>query len=124
MTPTDFDSLVARALARIPARFRKLLDNVVLIVEPEPRQPGLLGLYEGRPRTERSVSEPFSVPDRITIYQGPHERAAHSIDDLERIVADTVWHEVAHYFGMDEQQVRKAELRRESRRSGRTPRRL
>jgi len=124
MTPTDFDALVARALKRIPGRFRKLLDNVVLIVEPEPARPGLLGLYEGRPLTQRSLSEPYSMPDRITIYQGPHERAANSLDDLERIVADTVWHEIAHYFGMDEPQVRKAELRRESRRHGRTPRRL
>ncbi len=124
MTPTDFDALVARALARIPARFRKLLDNVVLVVEAESRTPGLLGLYEGRPRTERSISEPFAAPDRITIYQGPHERAAHSVDDLERIVADTVWHEIAHFFGMDERQVRTAEKRRESRRAGRTPRRL
>jgi predicted Zn-dependent protease with MMP-like domain len=124
MTPADFDALVARALKRIPLRFRKLLDNVVLIVEAEPSRPGLLGLYEGRPRTQRSISEPYSMPDRITIYQGPHERAANSMDDLERIVADTVWHEVAHYFGMDEPQVRKAEMRRESRRLGRTPRRL
>ncbi len=124
MTPTDFDALVARALGRIPQRFRKLLDNVVLIVEPEPARPGLLGLYEGRPRTQRSVSEPYSMPDRITIYQGPHERAANSMDDLERIVADTVWHEIAHYFGLDEPQVRRAEMRREARRLGRTPRRL
>lgn len=123
MSPEDFDQVVSRALQRIPTRFRKLLDNVVLIVEPEPPQPGLLGLYEGRPRTVRSVAEPFSFPDRITIYQGPHERSAHSIEDLEQMVADTVWHEIAHYFGMDERQVRRAELRRESRRLGRTPRR-
>ena len=124
MTPADFDALVARALGRIPIKFRKLLDNVVLVVEPEPQRSGLLGLYEGRPRTQRSVSEPFALPDRITIYQGPHERAANSHDDLERIVADTVWHEIAHHFGMDEPQVRRAELRREARRLRRTPRRL
>ncbi|MEO8026555.1 MAG: metallopeptidase family protein, partial [Bryobacteraceae bacterium] len=100
MDPADFDQLVARALGRIPVKFRKLLDNVVLVVEPESRQGGLLGLYEGRPRTERSVMEPFAFPDRITIYQGPHERAATSLEHLEQMVADTVWHEIAHYFGM------------------------
>ena len=89
--------------------------NVVLVVEPEPPRPGLLGLYQGRPLTERSVSEPFAVPDQITIYQGPHERMARSLGDLESIVEDTVWHEVAHYFGMNERQVERAERVREAR---------
>ena len=111
----EFDSLVARALRRIPPRFRKLLDNIVIVVEREPREAGLLGLYQGRPLTERSVSEGFRLPDQITIYQGPHERMARNPVHLEEIVADTVWHEIAHYFGMDEAQVRRAERRRERR---------
>lgn len=52
------------------------------------------------------------MPDRITIYQGPHERMAKDRSDLLRLVRETVWHEVAHYFGMDEGQVRLAERRR------------
>ena len=108
----EFDRIVARALRRIPGRFRKRLDNVVLMVEREPDRPGLLGLYEGRPLTQRSVGESFTLPDRITIYQGPHERMARSRIHLEEIVADTVWHEIAHYFGMDEPEVRRAERRR------------
>ena len=104
--------MVERALKKIPARFRKRLDNVVFVVEPEPRQRGLLGLYQGRPLTERSVSEGFQMPDQITIYQGPHERMARDLEDLEENVADTVWHEIAHYFGMDEKQVRRAERAR------------
>jgi predicted Zn-dependent protease with MMP-like domain len=109
----EFDNIVERALARIPARFRHRMENVILVVEQEPPRPGLLGLYQGRPRTVRSVAEPWSMPDQITIYQGPHERMARSMAELEKIVADTVWHEIAHYFGMDEAQVRRAELRRE-----------
>jgi len=82
-------------------------------VEPEPPHPGLLGLYQGRPLTHRSVWESFAMPDRITIYQGPHERLARgNIERLEQMVADTVWHEIAHYFGMDEARVRRAEYRR------------
>ena len=92
------------------------MQNVILVVEPEPPQPDLLGLYQGRPLTERSVSDPFAVPDRITIYQGPHERMARSLRELERIVEDTVWHEVAHYFGMNERQVERAERVREAQR--------
>jgi predicted Zn-dependent protease with MMP-like domain len=107
--PREFDALVARALRRIPLRFRKLLDNVAIVVEKEPSRPGLLGLYHGRPLTRRSVSDGFTMPDQITIYQGPHERMARGKEHLEQIVAETVWHEIAHYFGMDEAQVRRAE---------------
>jgi predicted Zn-dependent protease with MMP-like domain len=111
--PHDFDALVERALARIPRRFRKRLETIVVVVEREPPRPGLLGLYQGRPLTERSVSEGFRMPDQITIYQGPHERMARTESQLEEIVADTVWHEIAHYFGMDEGEVRRAERRRQ-----------
>lgn len=112
MSPREFDRLVEECLDVIPPRFRRLLDNVVFVVEAEPRRPGLLGLYEGRPLTERSVSEPVRMPDRIVIYQGPHERLARDREELRRLVRETIWHEVAHYFGMEERQVRRAERRR------------
>jgi predicted Zn-dependent protease with MMP-like domain len=126
MNAADFDRLVAQAYARIPTRFRRRLKNVALVVEPEPspeqfargrvgRGGTLLGLYEGRPLTTRSVFESFAMPDRITIFQGPHERLAQSPEHLARMVSDTVWHEVAHYFGMTEAQVRAAEVRRRRR---------
>lgn len=115
MSPSDFDALVERALRVIPARFRRRLKNVVFVVEPEPPRPGLLGLYEGRPLPRRSVHDSFAMPDRITIFQGPHERMAHSRPHLERLVQDTIWHEVAHYFGMDEARVRRAERVRRAR---------
>lgn len=114
----EFDRVVKSALRRIPRRFRRLLDNIVLVVEREPPQSNLLGLYQGRPRTGRSVGDGFVLPDQITIYQGPHERMARTPAELEQLVADTVWHEVAHYFGMSEVQVRRTERRR-ARHSGR-----
>jgi predicted Zn-dependent protease with MMP-like domain len=72
----------------------------------------LLGLYRGRPLTARSVSDGFVMPDQIVIFQGPHERLARDPAHLEKLVEETVWHEVAHYFGMDEARVRSAERRR------------
>jgi predicted Zn-dependent protease with MMP-like domain len=75
--------------------------------------------YEGRPLTARSVFEPFSMPDRILIFQGPHERLARSPEHLAQLVEETIWHEVAHYFGMDEAQVRAAERKRRARRTAR-----
>ena len=120
MDPRAFDELVERALAKVPKRFRTRMRNVAIVVESEPSkrqlrgspQSTLLGLYEGRPLTVRSVSDSFVLPDRITIFQGPHERLARSPDHLQELVDDTVWHEVAHYFGMDEARVRSAERRR------------
>jgi predicted Zn-dependent protease with MMP-like domain len=112
MSPREFDRLVEQALKAIPARFRRRMENVVLVVEQEPPAPGLLGLYQGRPLTERSVGESFVMPDRITIYQGPHERLARNPRHLKKMVEDTVWHEIAHYFGMDEARVRRAERER------------
>ena len=112
MRAEEFDEIVERALQGIPGRFRKRLENVAIVVEPEPPRPGLLGLYQGVPLTMRGVGDSFRMPDKITIYQGPHERLARDRAHLERMVADTVWHEIAHYFGMDEARVRRAERRR------------
>ena len=108
----EFELLVENALRGIPWQFRRQMNNVAIVVEQEPRRPGLLGLYEGRPLASRSVFEGFAMPDKITIFQGPHERLARTRAQLEQMVADTVWHEIAHHFGMDEAQVRKAERRR------------
>jgi predicted Zn-dependent protease with MMP-like domain len=123
VSPEDFDRLVDRACAKIPRRFRRRLENVAFVVEAEP-SPGqlaearvprgstLLGLYRGRPLTRRSVADAFVLPDQIVIFQGPHERSARTPAHLQELVEQTVWHEVAHYFGMDEARVRTAERAR------------
>lgn len=127
MRKSDFDEIVEKAFGNIPARFRGRMNNVAIVVEDEPSAgllqargvpPGgtLLGLYEGRPLMYRSVFEPFALPDRITIFQGPHERLAGSREDLERLVEQTLWHEIAHHFGMNEREVRAAERLRRMRR--------
>ena len=112
MRGRDFEQLVEQALAELPAGFRRRLRNVLMVVEDEPPQPGLLGLYQGHPLTQRSSFTPVSMPDRITIYQGPHERASRNLNELKHMVSETVWHEIGHYFGLDERQVRQAERRR------------
>jgi predicted Zn-dependent protease with MMP-like domain len=127
MRTSDFDEIVEKALHNIPSRFRSRMNNLAIVVEDESttallRARGvsaggtLLGLYEGRPLTHRSVFEPFSLPDRITVFQGPHERLARNRDDLERLVEQTLWHEIAHHFGMNEREVRAAERLRRMRR--------
>lgn len=112
MDPRDFDKLVDECMDVVPRLFRPRLKNVLFVVEQEPSRPGLLGLYEGIPLNKRSVSFAPPGPDKITIFQGPHERMARNEADLRRLVSETIWHEVAHYFGMNEAEVRRAERAR------------
>ena len=111
-----FDRLVADALRSIPRRFRDAMANVVIVVEDEPsrallREMGidppdtLLGLYQGTPLTERQWDYGNTLPDRILLFQGPHERASRSEDDLVVAIGETLIHEIGHYFGMDEAQI-------------------
>ena len=117
-----FERMVEDAFLRIPGRFRRRIQNLAIVVEDEPgidelrrarcpRHSTLLGLYHGIPLTERTSAYGMVLPDKISIYQGPIERLARNERELRRIVEDTVWHEVGHYFGMNERQIREAELR-------------
>ncbi len=111
MQRPEFEAIVERALRRIPRAFRRRMQNLVIIVEEE-GPPGLLGLYEGQPLVHRSVFDPYRFPDRIVIFQRPHERLARNPRDLEELVYETLWHEIGHYFGLSERAIRAAERRR------------
>ncbi len=114
LAPADFDALVDRAVANLPVRFRARMQNLVIVVQPQGPSPDLLGLYEGLPITERQSNAPAAFgPDRIRIFQRPHEQMARTLPELERILTDTVWHEVGHYFGLSEREIHAAEERRE-----------
>jgi predicted Zn-dependent protease with MMP-like domain len=109
VTRRRFEQLAAEALDELPAWVHERLDNVEVVVEDEP-PPGrsLLGLYEGVPLTRRGESYTWALPDRITLYQGPLEHAARMAGDraLKRVIADTVVHEVAHFFGISDERLR------------------
>jgi predicted Zn-dependent protease with MMP-like domain len=116
MQREKFESLVADALASIPRHFRDAMQNLVIVVEDEPSRallremdispPGtLLGLYTGTPLTERRWDYGNTLPDRVMIFQGPHEREAEDEDDLVVAIAETLIHEIGHYFGMSEEQI-------------------
>ncbi len=117
-----FEQLVEEGLARIPEKFRKLLENVAIVIEDEPtpqqlRRTGvrrgslLLGLYEGVPHTGRFGQTPI-LPDKITVFQRPIETVARTPQAVRKEVAKTVWHEIGHYFGLSEHAVRKAQTKR------------
>jgi len=106
-----FRRLVHRAIDDLPEEFRRRLENVAIVVEreasPEDRREAgledgddLFGLYVGTPLTDR-VDYHMVLPDRILIFQGPHERAF-APGELEIEIQRTVAHEVAHFFGIDD----------------------
>ena len=100
-----FEELVAEGLRLIPPELVLAMSNVAVLIEAEPpaEEPTLLGLYEGTPLTERDEWwAAGSLPDRITIFQGPLERMCADEDDLREEVAVTVVHEIAHHFGIDD----------------------
>ncbi len=103
----EFDGLVSAALDGIPPELAGLIDNCVVLVEPEPPadDPGLLGLYVGVPLTERDSSYTFLPPDRIFVYRGPLLRRCTSAEELVEEVCITVVHEIAHHFGIDDDEL-------------------
>ena len=104
--PARFEEMVADALDGLPAELGRLMSNVAVTVEHAPGPPGLLGLYEGIPLTDRTMNYAGVLPDRITIYR----QAICAISRSEQEVADqvrrTVIHEVAHHFGIGDERLR------------------
>jgi predicted Zn-dependent protease with MMP-like domain len=108
----QFEELVSRAVADIPKRFADHLENVSFMVASEPSREQLgthvglhgrvtlLGLYEGIPLPLRNNGYSGVLPDIITIFKQPHEMMAHDLEQMRGQVHQTVWHEVAHYFGL------------------------
>jgi predicted Zn-dependent protease with MMP-like domain len=109
----DLEALVVDALERLPEVFRERLGSVAIVIEDEPtpdqlasvRAHGLYGLYQGVPRTAWAADQ-ASVPSKITIFRGPLTRTHHSPERLAAAVADTVYHEIAHHFGISDARLR------------------
>lgn len=107
LTDDAFDVLVADALDRIPEGLARLMDNVVVLVEAEPpaEDPELLGLYVGTPLTERGSEYTFHAPDQVFIFRGPLLRMCLDLEELAEEIEITVVHEIAHHFGIDDDQL-------------------
>jgi predicted Zn-dependent protease with MMP-like domain len=101
-----FEELVADALDDIPEELGRLMENVVVLVVDEPDEPGLLGVYDGVPLTERGEAYggygTFPMPDRIEIYRRPICALCATEAEVVEQVTITVVHEVAHHFGIDD----------------------
>ncbi len=118
LTDAEFEAAVQDAIDSIPEEFLDDLENVAIVIADEPdeedfegdglytEEGDLLGLYDGLSLAERDSGYGFGdYPDTITIFKGPHERLEGDRAEIIEEVRRTVVHEIAHYFGMDEDQV-------------------
>jgi len=122
VTRARFRQLVDEALETIPQKFRDAMQNIAIVVEDEPTPEQLeqvdieppdtlLGLYEGTPLTERHWAHGNTLPDKVTLFQGPIEDASDDEDDLVVAIGETLIHEIGHYFGLSEEEIEEIEER-------------
>ncbi|HEX8993988.1 MAG TPA: metallopeptidase family protein [Candidatus Paceibacterota bacterium] len=122
MSPVEFEKLVAEiGFSPVPEKFRPLISNVALTIEDEPDEETrkstglsdnetLLGLYIGVPHTARGDMYNLALPDKIIIYRLPSlETAEEDGISVRQVVEETIWHEVAHHFGLSEEEVERRE---------------
>ncbi len=107
MDDAGFERAIQEALDALPEPLRRAMSNVDVVVEEEsPPGERLLGLYEGVPLTERSSQYGGVLPDKITLFRGPLERRAGFDDErLRAEIRHTIWHEVAHHFGISDERL-------------------
>lgn len=120
MKKEHFIRLVEEVLESLPQKFRERIHNLAIFVEDRPRlsrkargtsgtgkpRPLILGVYQGRPATQRSVFDLPAGPDRIILYQDNIEAICSSEAEIRHEVRQTVLHELGHYFGMSEDQLK------------------
>jgi predicted Zn-dependent protease with MMP-like domain len=108
MKRNEFESVVREAIDGLPEWVREALHNIDVMVlddadeELDPDGGGLLGLYVGIPLTERSVEDVAGLPDIIYIFRNPHLDMGLPRDELLMEIRKTLLHEIAHYFGIDD----------------------
>ncbi|MEE9247435.1 MAG: metallopeptidase family protein [Dehalococcoidia bacterium] len=117
MDSRQFEARVKTAIQGLPHEFREKLDNIVVVVEDWASQEQLksvglsdsmelLGLYEGVPLTHRSRDHAWGTPDKITIFRRPILAICGSEEEVEDQIRETVIHEIAHHFGISDEQIK------------------
>lgn len=120
MPDDEFEQLVNDGFNTVSKLHMDNLDNIAIVIEDEPSaskrkqlalrcNQTLFGLFEGVPRPQKSSTAPYSMPDKITIFKKPLLAYSKDISDLKNNVRNTVWHEIAHYYGLNHTQIHKLE---------------
>lgn len=117
----QFADLIDEALGELPQEYVKRMQEAVAIVwEDEPTEEQreqlklhanetLFGLYEGLPLPQRYSGYTKITPDKITIFKNPILHYCHDMRELKEQIKHTVWHEMAHYFGLDHKRIHELE---------------
>jgi predicted Zn-dependent protease with MMP-like domain len=116
LTDEEFDRLISRAMDELPQKYIKGLDNVAIVQadDPTPEQKIkmkidnhhlLLGLYEGIPLTQRGNGYSFVLPDKITLFKNSILAVARDEAQLFEQIKRTLWHEIAHYYGLNHHRI-------------------
>ena len=116
VSQTTFEDIVRKAIDGIPDKYYEHIKNLAFVVEDQPspmqrkklklaENQSLYGLYEGVPLTKRGAGYNLVLPDKITIFMLPIQASANSYEELVDQVKETVWHEVAHFYGLDHGQI-------------------
>jgi len=119
VTDEEFQKLIDQALTELPGDHAKNIKNIAILYEEEPTpeqraktnlQPyqTLLGLYEGLPLSRRQGLDRL-YPDKITLFKGPLTRQAPDSKALKEEIKHTLWHEIAHYYGLDHDRIHELE---------------
>ena len=119
VTDGQFQELINQALGELKGEHAKRIKNVAILYEQVPTEPQrinaklhpnqtLLGLYEGVPLTKRQGLS-TTLPDKITLFKQPLQWQSSSIQDLKEQIKHTLWHEIAHYYGLDHDKIRELE---------------
>jgi predicted Zn-dependent protease with MMP-like domain len=119
VSPEQFQELINRALESLPGEHARNIQNVAILYEdvptPEQREKlrlrndqTLLGLYEGIPLSQRQGMTRV-LPDKITLFKLPLEQRADTEAELQEAIRHTLWHEIAHYYGLDHDQIHSLE---------------
>jgi predicted Zn-dependent protease with MMP-like domain len=122
LTDEQFDQFITRAMDELPQKYIQGLDNVAIIYEDEPsleqRQKMklddhhlLLGLYEGIPLTQRGNGYSFVLPDKITLFKHSILAVVHNEAELFEQIKRTLWHEIAHYYGLNHTRIDEIQAR-------------
>lgn len=116
----DFEAMIAEAMDTLPKRFLEHAKNVAVVWEydPSPEQrikqrlrpdQTLFGLYEGIPLVQRGSNYNLVLPDKITIFKNPILHYAHDVLSAKEQVKKTLWHEIAHHYGLDHDRIHELE---------------
>jgi predicted Zn-dependent protease with MMP-like domain len=120
VTEEEFEELVTEAISSLPKKFKEKMENIVVVVEGLPSQEllkemkikspyGLLGLYRGIPYPRRGIWYRNVMPDKIIIFKKPIEVRCRNKEEIKESVRRVVVHEIGHYFGLGEADLRKIE---------------